>query len=220
VEPGRWTVILEPTAVGNLVSLMIGALGARQADEGRSFFSRSGGGNRIGEKFLDPRVTLASDPADPQLLSAPFAGSGLPNRRTVWVENGTLRNLVYDRFWASRNNLNPTGFPDGFLMQGGNATTEQMIASTERGLLVTRFWYIRSVDPRTVLFTGLTRDGTFLVENGRITGAVKNLRWNDIEMMGTPIRVNASGSGDLGSNVVVPPLKVRDFTFTSLSDAV
>ncbi|MDQ3557397.1 MAG: TldD/PmbA family protein, partial [Gemmatimonadota bacterium] len=149
VEPGRWTVILEPTAVGNLVSLMIGALGARQADEGRSFFARQGGGNRIGDKFVDERVTLYSDPADANLNSAPFTGEGLPNRRMVWVENGRLRNLVYDRFWAQRNNLNPTGFPAGFHMAGGNATTEQMIASTERGLLVTRLWYIRPVDPRT-----------------------------------------------------------------------
>lgn len=228
VEPGHWTVVLEPTAVANMVQLMMGSLSARQADEGRSFFSRPGGGNRIGEKFLDERVTIYSDPADPNLLSAPFNGEGLPNRRMVWVENGVLRNLVYDRFWAQRQNREPTGFPAGFYMQGGNSTVEEMIASTERGLLVTRLWYIRSVDPRTILFTGLTRDGTFLIENGRITHAVKNLRWNEspifllnnIEMMGRPTRVSASESGDVGQPVVVPAIKARDFTFTSLSDAV
>ena len=113
-------------------------------------------------------------------------------------------------------------------MQGGNATLEEMIRSTERGLLVTRLWYIRSVDPRTILFTGLTRDGTFLIENGRIAHPVKNLRWNEtpisilnkIEMMGQPVRVSPSESGDLAPTVMVPALKVRDFTFTSLSDAV
>jgi predicted Zn-dependent protease len=228
VEPGSWTVILEPTAVGNLVGLMMSAMNARTADEGRSFYSRQGGGNRIGERIVDPRVTLWSDPEDPDLFNARFGGDGMPNRRVVWVEDGVLRNLRYDRFWADRQGMEPTGFADGYAMTGGDATVDDMIASTERGLLVTRFWYIRSVDPRTILFTGLTRDGTFLVENGRITRAVKNLRWNEspiamlnnIEMMGRPIRVNASGSGDLGNNVVVPALKVRDFTFTSVSDAV
>jgi predicted Zn-dependent protease len=113
-------------------------------------------------------------------------------------------------------------------MSGGTATMEEMIASTQRGILVTRFWYIRGVDPRTLLVTGLTRDGTFLIENGRITKAVKNLRFNEspifmlnnVEAMGRPVRVSASESGSPGVAVVVPPLKVRDFTFTSLSDAV
>jgi predicted Zn-dependent protease len=228
VEPGKWTVILEPTAVANLVQLMTFALGARQADEGRSFFSKAGGGNKVGEKFLDPRVSIYSDPADPQIFSASFSGEGLPNRRMQWVENGVLRNLAYSRFWAQKQGRQPTGFADGFYMSGGNATIDQMIASTERGLLVTRLWYIRPVDPRTILYTGLTRDGTFLVENGRITSAVKNLRWNEspifmlnnVEMMSAPVRVSASESGEAGSSVTVPAIKARDFTFTSLSDAV
>jgi predicted Zn-dependent protease len=228
VEPGEWTVILEPTAVANLLTLLVAQLGARPADEGRSYFARPGGGNRTGERLFDPRVTIYSDPAEVDLYSAPFNGEGYPNRRMVWIEDGVVRNLVYDRFWAQQGNLNPTGFPSGFAMRGGDATVEQMIASTERGLLVTRLWYIRPVDPRTMLYTGLTRDGTFLVENGRITGAVKNLRWNEspaavlgnIESIGGPLRVSASESGDVGFAVTVPALKVRDFTFTSLSDAV
>jgi predicted Zn-dependent protease len=228
VEPGKWTVILEPTAVANLVQLMNFAMNARAADEGRSFFSKAGGGNKIGEKFLDPRVSIYSDPADPQIFSAAFNGEGLPNRRMQWVENGVLRNLAYNRFWAQKQGREPTGFADGFYMSGGDATIDQMIASTERGLLVTRLWYIRPVDPRTILYTGLTRDGTFLVENGRITTAVKNLRWNEspifmlnnVEMMSAPVRVSASESGEAGSSVTVPAIKARDFTFTSLSDAV
>jgi predicted Zn-dependent protease len=228
VEPGRWTVILEPTAVANMVSLMMFSMSARQADEGRSFFSRPGGGTRIGERFVDERVTIHSDPADSHLLNTPFSGEGLPNQRMSWIENGALRNLVYDRFWAQKHNRAPTGFPSGYYMQGGNSSVDEMVASTERGLLVTRLWYIRSVDPRTILFTGLTRDGTFLVENGRITTAVKNLRWNEspifvlnnIEAMGRPTRVSASESGEVGNPVVVPAIKARDFTFTSLSDAV
>lgn len=228
VEPGRWTVILEPTAVGNLVGLMMNALSARSADEGRSFFSKPGGGNKIGERFVDERVTIYSDPQDPRLLSSPFNNQGQPNRRMVWVENGVLRNLVYDRYWADRTGREPTGFPAGYYMEGGDATIEDMIRSTERGLLVTRFWYIRFVDPRTILYTGLSRDGTFLIENGRITHPVKNLRWNEspifmlnnIEMMGRPVRISPGESGGLAPAVYVPPLKVRDFHFTSLSDAV
>jgi predicted Zn-dependent protease len=228
VEPGRWTVVMEPTAVANMVGLMVGSLNARPADEGRSFFSKPGGGNRIGERFLDERVSIWSDPADPRLFSTPFSNNGLPNRREVWVENGTLRTLNYDRFWAQQQEREPNGFPAGYYMEGGDATTEDMIASTERGLLLTRFWYIRGVDPRTILFTGLTRDGTFLIENGRVTTPVKNLRWNEspifmlnnIEMMGRPVRVSPSESSGLAAATVVPALKVRDFNFTSLSDAV
>lgn len=228
VEPGRWVTILEPTAVANMLGLMMGALGARAADEGRSFFSRPGGGNRIGERFVDDRVTIWSDPLDPRLFTTPFTEEGLPNRREVWVENGVLRTLTYNRYWAQRQNREPTGFPTGYYMEGGDATLDDMIRSTERGLLVTRFWYIRSVDPRTILYTGLSRDGTFMIENGRVAHPVKNLRWNEspvfmlgnIEMIGRPVRVSPSESSEVASAVVVPPLKVRDFTFTSVSDAV
>ncbi|HSU13781.1 TldD/PmbA family protein [Longimicrobium sp.] len=228
VEPGKWTVILEPTAVANIVQLMAGSMDARQADEGRSFFSKAGGGNKIGEKFLDQRVTLVSDPASGIAPVSAFSNQGLPNRRMVWVENGVLRNLQYSRFWAQRQNREPTGFADGFEMAGGNSTIEEMIRSTERGLLVTRFWYIRAVDPRTILYTGLTRDGTFLIENGQITSAAKNLRWNEspifmlnnVEAMSAPVRVSANESGDADGPVVVPAVKAHDFTFTSLSDAV
>ncbi|HVG44748.1 MAG TPA: TldD/PmbA family protein [Longimicrobium sp.] len=228
VEPGKWTVVLEPTAVANLVQLMVGSMDARQADEGRSFFSKAGGGNKLGEKFLDPRVSIVSDPASATAPSSVFNGGGLPNRRMVWVENGTVANLQYGRFWAQKQGKEPTGFADGFSMAGGSSSVEEMIRSTERGLLVTRLWYIRAVDPRTILYTGLTRDGTFLIENGSITSAVKNLRWNEspvfmlnnVEMLSPPVRVSASESGDVDSAVVVPAVKARDFTFTSLSDAV
>jgi predicted Zn-dependent protease len=228
IEPGRYTVILEPTAVGNLVQLIAGALGARAADEGRSFFSRSGGGNKVGLKVVDERVTLLSDPLDPDAPAAPFTPEGLPLSRTVWIENGVVRNLAYDRYWAQRQSRTPSATGGTLRMSGGSASIEEMIASTRRGLLITRFWYIRGVDARTILYTGLTRDGTFLVENGKITRAVKNLRFNEspifmlnnIEAMGAPVRVSASEAGGPGTAIVVPPLKIRDFTFTSLSDAI
>ena len=225
VEPGRYTVILEPQAVGDLVQLMGFAIDARSADEGRSAFSKAGGGNKIGEKIVDERVTIISDPMDPDLLAAPFDGQGLPIGRQVWIENGVLKNLAYSRFWAERKNAQPTGFPSSMKMLGGDASLEQMIASTQRGILVTRLWYLRQVDPRTILYTGLTRDGTFLVENGKISRSIRNLRFNEsplfilnnLEMVGRPQRLAGT---EAGGNVVLPALKVRDFNFTSLSDAV
>ena len=227
IEPGRYTVVLEPTAVGNLVQLIAGALSARAADEGRSFFTKPGGGTKLGQKVVDERVTLSSDPFDPETPGAPFGGDGLPQRRTTWIENGVVKNLAYDRYWAQQKGVEPTG-ASGFRMSGGDASLEDLIASTERGLLVTRLWYIRPVDPRTILYTGLTRDGTFLIERGKITRAVKNLRWNEspifllnnIEGMGRPVRVSASEDGSPGAPIVVPPVKARDFNFTSTSDAV
>jgi predicted Zn-dependent protease len=228
VEPGRYTVILEPTAVGNLVQLINFALNARNADEGRSFFSKQGGGNKIGEKVVDERVTLVSDPHDPEAYANTFTGEGVPTARTTWIENGVVRNLAYDRYWAEKQGV-PTRPQVGSLrMSGGNSSIEEMIANTQRGILVTRFWYIRPVDPRTILYTGLTRDGTFLIENGRISRAVQNLRFNEspifmlnnLEAMGRPVRVSASESGSAGFAVVVPPIKARDFNFTSLSEAV
>jgi predicted Zn-dependent protease len=227
VEPGRYTVVLEPSAVAALVGLLAGSLGARLADEGRSFFSKPGGGNKIGTKVVDERVTLTSDPFDPEAPGAPFGADGLPAARTTWIENGVVRDLAYDRYWAQRSNRAPNSGGGGSLrMSGGTASLDELVAGTARGLLVTRFFYIRTVDPRTILHTGLTRDGTFLIENGRITRAVKNMRWNEspvfllnnLEALGRPERAASSEGG--GGSIVVPPLRARDFNFTSLSDAV
>jgi predicted Zn-dependent protease len=228
VEPGRYTVVFEPTAVANLVQFIAFALNARAADEGRSFFSKAGGGNKLGTRVVDERVTLLSDPFDPDVAGSPFTSEGLPTRRSVWIENGIAKNLNYDRYWAQKKGVSPTASGGSLRMSGGSSSMDEMIASTQRGLLVTRFWYLRPVDQRTILYTGLTRDGTFLIENGKITRAVKNLRFNDspvfmlnnLEALGTPVRVSASEDGGPGQAVMVPPLKVRDFNFTSLSDAV
>lgn len=228
IEPGRYTVILEPTAVANLVQLISGSLNARGADEGRSFFSKAGGGNKIGEKVVDERVTLVSDPLDPRVPANTFSGDGMPTQKVTWIENGVVKNLAYDRFWAEKSGKAPVNAGGTLAMTGGTSSMEEMIASTERGILVTRFWYIRGVDPRTILFTGLTRDGTFLIENGKVTRPVKNLRYNEspifmlnnLMAMGRPERVSASESGGPGQAIIVPPLKCRDFNFTSTSDAI
>jgi predicted Zn-dependent protease len=225
IEPGRYTVILEPQAVGDLVQLLVGYIDSRSADEGRSPFVKAQGGNKIGEKIVDPRVTIVSDPADPQLSGQPFDGEGFPLGRQVWIENGVLKQLFYSRFWAKKQSKTPTGFPTSVKMLGGTTSTEQMIASTPRGLLITRLWYLREVDPRTALYTGLTRDGVFLIEDGKIKQAVRNFRFNEsplfmlnnIEALGPAQRLaGTEGGGD----VVMPALKARDFNFTSLSEAV
>ncbi|HET7373083.1 MAG TPA: TldD/PmbA family protein [Gemmatimonadaceae bacterium] len=228
IEPGRYTVVFEPTAVGNLVQFIARALNARSADEGRSFFSLPGGKNKIGQKVVDERVTIVSDPYDSDVAASPFSGDGLPTQRVVWIENGVVKNLDYDRYWAQRQNRSPTAAGSSIRMSGGTASLDDLIAATRRGLLVTRFWYLRPVDQRTILYTGLTRDGTYLIENGKVTKPVKNLRFNDspifmlnaLEDMGVPERVSASEGGEPGQAIMVPPIKVRDFNFTSLSDAV
>ena len=225
IEPGRYTVVLEPQAVADLVQLISFYADARSADEGRSPFSKQGGGNKIGERIVNTQVTLYSDPQDAQLLAQPWDGEGFPIGRQLWIENGILKQLTYSRYWAKKQGRAATGFPTSIKMAGGTSSLDEMIRSTPRGILVTRLWYLREVDPRTILYTGLTRDGTFLIENGRVSKAIRNLRFNDsplfmlnnLETLGRPERVAGT---EAGGAVVMPALKVRDFSFTSLSEAV
>ena len=225
IEPGRYTVILEPQAVGDLVQLIGNYADARSADEGRSPFVKQGGGNKIGEKIVDERISMYSDPRDPQLLSQPFDGEGFPLARQMWIENGVLKQLIYSRFWAQKQGKTPTGAPQSLKMTGGTQSVDDMIRSTPRGVYVTRLWYLREVDPRTILYTGLTRDGTFLIEDGRISKAIQNFRFNEsplfmlnnVDALGQPVRLAGT---EQGGDVVMPAIKVRDFNFTSLSEAV
>jgi predicted Zn-dependent protease len=222
IEPGLYTAVLEPLAVTDLVPLLGGALNARTSDEGRGAFSKPGGGTRLGEKIVDERVTLYSDPADPALLGAPFDNEGLPLGRIVWIEKGVLRNLAYSRFWAQKQGMKPTGpaLAGGLVLSGGSRTTEEVIAGCERGILVTHFFYIRSLDPRTVLQTGLTRDGTFLIERGKITRALKNFRWNESPLLMLNRLEEIGRPEPTAAGRMMPALRVRDFNFSSLSDAV
>ena len=232
IEPGLYTVVLEPQAVADLVPQLAGAFNARNADEGRGAFSKRGGGNKLGEKVADERVILYSDPADPDLLAQPFDGEGFPLKRRTWIENGILKNLSHSRFGAQKQGVEATGggggggggfgggLPGGLKMVGGTKSTEELIAGVPRGILVTRFWYIRPLDPRTVLLTGLTRDGTFLIENGKITRSLKNFRWNEspLFLLG---KIDEIGRAErTAAGQVMPSLRARDFNFTSLSDAV
>jgi predicted Zn-dependent protease len=224
LEPGKYTVILEPAAAAGLISFMMGFLDARSADEGRSFLSKQGGGNKIGEQIVDPRVNIYTDPWHPLVPALPWDGEGLPREKTPIIENGKVANLEYSRYWAQKQGKPEKAGWGNVIMDGGTKSTAELIAGTERGILLTRTWYIRLVDPQTVLLTGLTRDGTFYIENGQLKYPIKNFRFNEspvimlnnIEELGKAVRVKA----DEGGSMLLPPMKIRDFTFTSLSDAV
>jgi len=228
LEPGKYTVILEANAVGDLISNMMFFFGARQADEGRSFLAKKGGGNMLGEKLFGDGVNVFTDPNDPRAPGVPFDPNGLPTRPMDFIRNGVVKNLNYTRYWARKQGKEATPFPTNLIIDGGKSSIDEMIASTERGVLVTRFWYIRLVDPQSVLYTGLTRDGTFLIEKGRIKSAIKNFRFNEtpvkmlnnVEMMTPASRITGSERFGGGFAVLSPAMKVREFEFTSLSDAI
>ena len=224
LDPGKYTVVLEPTAVGDLVQLLGFNMQARAAEEGRSFLSKKGGGTLLGDKMFPDQVTLRSDPKNPLYSVLPWAGANLPTGPMTWIENGVVKNLSYDRYYARKAGKQPTPFPGNLVLNGGDKSLADLIASVDRGLLVTRFWYIRFVNPQTVQLTGLTRDGLFLIEQGKITAPVVNFRFNEspvrmlqnIVAMGKPVRVR----GGEGQGMIAPPLVVKDFPFTSLSEAV
>ena len=228
LEPGEYDVVLEPTAVGMLMRNMRNVFNARTADEGRSYFSKRGGGTRIGERLFDSRITITSDPASRDAETSPFTGQGLAIRPEMWVENGVLRTLSASRFWADRQDIEAKPSPSNLLMAGGDSSVDEMIESVRRGVLITRFWYIRGLNPRTISYTGLTRDGTFLIEAGKITRPVNNFRFNqsmvdllkNVQMLGAPTRVAASENSSVSSPIVVPAMKVRRFNLASVSDAI
>ena len=219
-EPGDYTVIITPTALMELFFYILFGFDARSADEGRSFLSdRKTGGNKLGQKVFGENITIRSAAAHPKLLGTPFGGDGLPARDITWVERGVVKNLIYSRYWAAKKSKEPTAFVMNFLMEGNNYTIEELIKDTEKGILVSSFWYIRMVDPNNLLCTGLTRDGTFWVENGKIQYPINNFRFNEspvvllnnIEKMTKPQKV---GFG------IMPGVKAHNFTFSSVSEAV
>ena len=231
IEPGNYTVILEPRPAARLLALMFQAFDARAAEEGRSFMSGTERGQtRLGDKLFGDNVTLRSQIGHPLLRQTPVGPDGLAARDITWIDKGVVKNLFYTRFWASKQGKMPTPTsPDmSLVMDGGDATVAQMISGTKRGLLVTFFWYIRSVEPMTLLNTGMTRDGLFLIENGEITAPVQNFRWNEspavalnnISMLGAAVPMHTGEAYDNPGTAMVPPMRVEDFTMTSISPAV
>jgi len=224
IEPGKYTVILEPVAATYMLENMF-RFDARQADEGRSFLSKKGGGTRLGEKLLDDKITIYSDPFNKDLPAGTWDRDGLPLEKTYWIQNGVVKNLSVSRYYAQLKGIKPIPGPSNIIMEGGEQSIEDMIKNTERGVLVSRLWYIRNVDQQSLLLTGLTRDGTYYIENGKIKFPIKNFRFNEspiimlnnVEALGKPER---SISVESYRSYLIPPMKIKEFTFTSLSDAV
>jgi predicted Zn-dependent protease len=232
LDAGVYPVILEPQAVADLMgNFLTSAFDARRSDEGRGAFSAVGGKTRLGDKMFDERINLYSDPWHPEVPGSQDAQDGIPAKKLHLIRNGVVENLTYSRYWAKKQGKEATPGPVNTLLESSTAPTslEEMIRGTQRGLLIGRFWYIRMVDPRTILLTGLTRDGVWLVENGRIAYPVRNFRFNqsvinmiaagNVEMIGASERVGGGESQGRGAGMF-PPLKLKEFTFTSQSEAV
>ena len=224
---GRYTVILEPSAVQDLLGQLFWDFSATALEDQRSFLN-----GRLGEKLFGANVTISDDVCHPLQNGPPFDGEGAPRKKLALVENGVVREVACSRQAARRRGLEPTGHgfpvpneygeaPVNIVMEGGATTLEEMIASTKRGILVTRLWYIREVDPYQKIMTGMTRDGTFLIEDGRLACGLHNFRFNqsliellsNIEALSPAVRA----SGEESFEMVVPALKVRDFNFTEVT---
>jgi predicted Zn-dependent protease len=227
IPPGRYTVILEPAAVLDLVGQIFGDFSGTAVEDKRSFLT-----DRMNTKLFGENINIDDDVYHPLQAGPPFDAEGVPRRRLVLVDKGVPRELAYSRLSAKRAKVEPTGHgfpvpnehgeaPVNIVMRGGEAQLDDMIASTDRGILVTRLWYIREVDPYEKIMTGMTRDGAFLVEAGRIVCGVRNFRFNqgiiellnNVEVMGAEERA----SGEEASDMVVPGLRATDFNFTEVT---
>jgi PmbA protein len=224
---GRYTVVLEPAAVLDLAGQMFGDFSATAIREGRSFLN-----DRVGTRIFGENISVIDDVRHPLQSGAAFDGEGVARKPLVLVDSGVVREIAYSRQAAAHAGVAPTGHgfpvpneigeaPVNIVIGGGDTPVEQMIASTERGVLVTRFWYIREVDPYEKIFTGMTRDGTFLIEGGRVTGGIRNFRFNQglMEMLSNVEALSPAvrASGEEAADMVVPAMKVRDFNFTEVT---
>lgn len=240
LPPGQYEVLLEPSCVADITLEAYWSTAARDADEGRSVFSKPGGGNRLGESIAVDSVSLYSDPKEPGFEVSPFSvatssssyssvfDNGLVSGRIDWIEDGVLTGLITTRHWAKVSGTEPKPFVDNLIFPANGPSLEEMIATTKRGLLVTCLWYIREVDPQKLLLTGLTRDGVFLVEDGQVRGAVNNFRFNmsPLDMLAQTLEIGRSEStlarelGDYFTFAKMPPLRVREFNMSSVSESV
>jgi predicted Zn-dependent protease len=226
IEAGIYPVILEPQAVDDLLGRIIFQFDARLAEEGRSPFSLKDGKTKLGQQIFDKKINIYSDPWNPVIPASPSAQDGIPAEKIYLVKNGVLENLTYSRFWAKGKNTNPTPGPVNTIIESGEKANslENMIKNTKKALLIGRFWYIRTTDARTASVTGLTRDGVWMIENGKIAYPVKNFRFNqsmiqmleegNVEMIGESERIGG------GNASLMPALKLKEFNFTSQSEAV
>ncbi|MFD7506180.1 metallopeptidase TldD-related protein [Streptomyces sp. NPDC059850] len=238
---GRYETLLPPTAVADLLIYQLWSASARDAAEGRTVFSKPGGGTRVGDTLSELPLTLRSDPHAPGLEAAPFViahssgddasvfDNGLPLPATDWIRDGVLKHLVTTRHSAELTGLPlAPGIDNLILDAGGTRSLEEMVASTERGLLLTCLWYIREVDPATLLLTGLTRDGVYLVEGGEVVGEVNNFRFNEspVSLLSRATEAGRTEPtlprewGDYFTRAAMPALRVPDFNMSSVSKGV
>lgn len=227
LPPGRYTTILEPAAVLDLVGFLFYDFAGTAVKDQRSCLT-----GRLGKRIFGENITIWDDVYHPLQLGAPYDGEGFPRGKVLLVDRGVPKNLVYSRMTAKKVKAKPTGHgfslpndwgeaPMNLVFDGGRASVEEMVRSTGRGILVTRLWYIREVEPYEKILTGMTRDGTFLIENGRIAGGIRNFRFNQgmmemlssVEMLGPAVR----SAGEESFEMVVPAMKVRDFHFTEMT---
>lgn len=227
VAPGRWTVILEPSAVLDLVGFLFYDFTGTALWDQRSCFTK-----RMGKRIMGENISLYDDAYHPLQSGAPFDGEGIPRRKILLVDKGVPSNLVYSRATAKKMKAKPTGHglplpsdmgeaPMNLVFTGGNFSLDEMVRSTENGILVTRVWYIRDIDPYEKVLTGMTRDGTFLVRDGKLAGGLRNFRFNqsvlemlsNVELMGPSVRA----AGEESFDMVVPSMKVRNFNFSEVT---
>ena len=236
---GRFETLMPPSTVADMMIYLGWSMDGRGAQEGRTALSAPGGGTRVGEKLTDLGLTMYSDPLAPGLECAPFvhtaAGSerlsafdnGMDIDRVDWIRDGTISSLVYPRATAAEFDVTPAAPADNLLMTGGTASLAEMVAATERGLLLTTLWYIRTVDPTTLLLTGLTRDGVYLIEDGEVTAAVNNFRFNEspLDLLRRATEAGVAETtlprewGDWATRAVMPTLRIPDFHMSSVSQA-
>jgi len=217
MKPGDYPAILEPQALADIFSTV--SWDARSAEEGRSVFSAPDAKTRVGERIFDERVHLYTDPRHALAPASPVGPDGYPAAKADFVREGVLKTLTSSRFWALKNERQPGPFASNMILEGGRSSLSELIANTERAVLVTRLWYIRAVDLQQALYTGLTRDGTFWVEDGEIKRPIKNFRFNEsaVRILGL---VEALGQTQRVGRYLMPAAHVKSFRFTSLSDAV
>lgn len=224
VSPGEYPVIFNPAAFADLLGWTIWNLDGRAADEGRSFMSRTdeagkSAGNRVGEQIFSPLVQVQRNPAHPLLQLGTCFGDGLSNRYLEVIKDGIPQTLSYSRYWAQQQGKEPTGNLFPIVMTGSDRSLADLIAQTERGILVSRAWYVRYINPRTLEVTGMTRDGTFWIEDGQIAYPIKNLRFN--QSLPDMLRdVDALSTVQRFGNSIVPGVRVKAFNFSSVTDSI
>ncbi len=224
-EAGKYVTILDNAAVCDMIYNLSWYLNRRSADEGRSFFSLKDKGNKVGEKIVSEKVNIFSDPQYKDAPSSPFSSEGFPLEKQNWITSGVLEKLYTQRYWAKKTNTEYIPFPSNIIMKGTDKSVEDLIASTEKGIFVTRFWYIRSVNPIQILLTGLTRDGVFLIENGKLKHPVNNFRFNESpvnvlkNVLDMSVTEKVVGSETGSAKIVVPALKLSEFNFSTISEA-